>query len=315
VFPLNGSDVGLLLQRADAAMYRSKETGRNDYHYFSEELNAQAIRSQRLQQEIKNAVELEEFNIEFQPQVRLSDHQVVAVEAFLRWPHHDGISTAELVGVLEATGLSVGVGHWLLRRVCAQVQAWNGSSALQLRAAVNVGERQLLDSGFARSVASVLAEYGLDGDSLELEVQEKVLLGNSSRVRSTLAELHELGVRVVLDDFGVGCSSLGCLQRYGVDTLKVDRSLIAQIGRQESAQQLVSALIATARSLKLNVVAEGVENEEQLAFLRKERCTAVQGYFVARPGSARSTTRWLAVMAQDGAWLSGDTSAELAVAG
>jgi diguanylate cyclase (GGDEF)-like protein len=296
LFPHNGTGVEELLKCADSAMYRAKSTGRDNYQFFSEELHAQAVRQVQLESELRVAIDDEQFLVHFQPQVCLESGRVIGVEALLRWKKPGGklVLPSEFVTVLEDAGMVTVVGEWVLRKACAQVRAWNSSSALRLRASVNISARQFEDAGFIEAVKRSLSDYGLRGTDLELEITESVLMRDTERTQHTFEELRALGVRIAIDDFGTGYSSLAYLKRFPIDTLKIDRSFIENVTSDHNGAELASAVIALGRSLSLDVVAEGVETEEQLQFLRKHKCNAVQGYLIAKPNEAAVTTQWLA---------------------
>jgi diguanylate cyclase (GGDEF)-like protein len=303
LFPHNGTGVEELLKCADSAMYRAKSTGRDNYQFFSEELHAQAVRQVQLESELRVAIDDEQFVVHFQPQVTLDNGRVVGVEALVRWRKPGGklVLPGEFVAVLEDAGMVTTVGEWVLRRTCAQVCAWNSSSALRLRASVNISARQFEDANFVEVVKRTLGDYGLRGSDLELEITESVLMRDTERTQHTFEELRALGVRIAIDDFGTGYSSLAYLKRFPIDTLKIDRSFIENVTSDHNGAELASAVIALGRTLSLDVVAEGVETTEQLEFLRKHKCDAAQGYLIGKPGDAAATTQWLAkAAARDG---------------
>lgn len=305
LFPHNGKDVEGLLKCADSAMYRAKSTGRDNYQFFSEELHAQAVRQVQLETELRIAVDEEEFLVHFQPQVHLSTLNVTGVEALVRWRRPGGtlIPPSEFVPVLEDTGLVTAVGEWVLRKTCSQVRAWNSSSPLRLRAAVNISARQFEDACFVEVVRRAMFDYGMRGGDLELEITESVLMRDTDRTLQTFEELRALGVRIAIDDFGTGYSSLAYLKRFPIDSLKIDRSFIEDLNSTHGGAELAAAVIALGKNLGLDVVAEGVETLEQLEFLRRHKCTSVQGFFVMRPADASSTTAWLSgLVSHDGRW-------------
>ncbi len=305
LFPHNGKGVEELLKCADSAMYRAKSTGRDNYQFFSQELHAQAVRQVQLETELRIAIDQEEFVVHFQPQLDMSSASVMGVEALVRWQKPGGalVPPSDFIPVLEDTGMVTTVGEWVLRKTCSQVKAWNSSSSLRLRAAVNISARQFEDACFVEVVRKAMFDYGMRGGDLELEITESVLMRDTKRTLQTFEELGALGVRIAIDDFGTGYSSLAYLKRFPIDCLKIDRSFIEDINSTNGGAELAAAVIALGRNLGLDVVAEGVETLEQLEFLRRHNCTAVQGYFVARPADAAATTQWLAsVVARDCRW-------------
>ncbi len=305
LFPHNGKGVEELLKCADSAMYRAKSTGRDNYQFFSQELHAQAVRQVQLETDLRLAIDQDEFVVHFQPQVDMNRASVMGVEALVRWQRPGGalVPPSDFIPVLEDTGMVTTVGEWVLRKTCSQVKAWNSSSSLRLRAAVNISARQFEDACFVEVVRKAMFDYGMRGGDLELEITESVLMRDTKRTLQTFEELGALGVRIAIDDFGTGYSSLAYLKRFPIDCLKIDRSFIEDINSTNGGAELAAAVIALGRNLGLDVVAEGVETLEQLEFLRRHNCTAVQGYFVARPADAAVTTQWLAsVAARDGRW-------------
>ncbi len=295
VFPHNGVAVEALLKCADSAMYRAKATGRNNYQFFSEALHAQSVRQIQLENELRIAVADEAFVLHFQPQVSLRDFSLVGVEALLRWRTPGGalVPPAEFMPALEATGLIVPVGEWALRRACSQVRAWNTSGDLKLRASVNISPRQFEDAGFIHSVKKVLTDLGMQGNELELEVTESLLMRDSERNQLAFEELRQLGVRIAIDDFGTGYTSLTHFKRAPIDSMKIDRSFLDNVNTDDNAAALAAAVIALGRSLGVSVTAEGVETPQQMAFLRKHGCDIAQGFLIAHPSDAPTSTQWL----------------------
>lgn len=306
LFPHNGQGVEELLKCADSAMYRAKSTGRDNYQFFSEELHAQAVRRVQLESELRVAIDADEFVLHFQPQLDLASSTIVGVEALVRWRRIGGalLPPSDFIPILEDTGMVTTVGEWVLRKTCSQVAAWNSSSRLRLRAAINIAARQFEDACFVEAVRRALHDYGLEPGDVEFDITESVLMQQTERTLQTFEELRGLGVRIAIDDFGTGHSSLVCLKRFPIDCLKIDRSFIEDIGVHRNGSELTAAVIALGRNLNLDVLAEGVEKSEQLEFLKRHQCTAVQGYFVAPPRDAGQTTQWLAgIAAHDGRWV------------
>lgn len=308
MYPHNGVEAEELLKCADAAMYRAKTEGRNNYQFFSEALHARALRQERLEAELREAVEREDFSLEFQPRLALDEHRVAVIEAQLRWDRADGafVSPSEFVPVIEDVGLSRRLGEWALRRLCLQLQAWNESSGLNLRGALSVGGRLLETPEFVRTVAEVLAAYRLPGSALELTLSEQCLQRESQRLQASLGELKKLGVRVALDGFGSGSSSLTALARLPIDVVKVDLGL----AREDTprARGLLRATLAAVRHLVQEVVVTGVETHAQLEFAEAEHATHSRGPLLCPAVDARSCTRWLVRIAAGGGYWESDTA-------
>lgn len=305
LFPHNGKGVEELLKCADSAMYRAKSTGRDNYQFFSEELHAQAVRQVQLESELRIAIDEEEFVVHFQPQLHLQTSRIMGVEALVRWRRPGGVlmPPSEFVSVLEDTGMVPAVGEWVLRKTCSQVRAWNSSSPLHLRAAINISARQFEDAYFVEAVRRAMYDYAMQGGDIELEITESVLMRDTERTLHTFEELRALGVRIAIDDFGTGYSSLAYLKRFPIDSLKIDRSFIEDLNSSAGGAELAAAVIGLGKNLALDVIAEGVETQEQLDFLKRHNCSAAQGFFIARPADAGTTTQWLSkVVENDGRW-------------
>lgn len=285
LYPLDGTNADSLLRHADTAMYVAKEQGRNTYQYFSREMNFRAVERLELETSLRQALEREELFLHYQPQVDLAAGKVVGVEALLRWEHPEKgtISPARFIPLAEETGLINPIGEWVLRRACAQAQAWKEAGFPPLRMAVNLSGRQFLQAGLVDQVRAALADSGLDPGSLELELTESILMDNAERVQRALRELKTLGVLIALDDFGTGYSSLAYLKNFPVDRLKIAGTFVRDLALDSGDAAIAEAIIAMGHSLRLKVIAEGVETREQLDFLRTRSCNEMQGYFFARP--------------------------------
>jgi EAL domain-containing protein (putative c-di-GMP-specific phosphodiesterase class I) len=272
------------MRAADIAMYHAKESGRNNYQFFTPSLNQVARSRLELGNRLHQALDRHEFELYYQPQVDLASCSVVAAEALTRWhkPGADLVSCGDFLKVAEDTGLISAIGEWALRQACRQLKHWRATGNADLRVAVNLSARQFRQPRFFEMVAQVLADCSLPGNALELEITESVLMLQDPETVLTLEKLFVLGVQLSVDDFGVGYSSLSYLQRFPIHALKIDRSFVEGIGRDANDTAIVNAVIAIAKSLHLRVVAEGVENIEQLAFLRERGCTAVQGYYFSQ---------------------------------
>ena len=284
VFPDDGDDAETLIKNADTAMYQAKQNGRNGIQSFRAEMNVRAVDRQSVEQSLRVALEREEFVLHYQPKIDLASGAVIGAEALIRWAHpiRGLVSPAQFIPIAEQSGLIVPIGRWVLREACRQMCAWRDEGLLLKHIAVNVSAVDLWDEGFLDHVLTVLAETGLDAEFLDLELTETVLMKNVDATAATLQQVRKHGVKVSLDDFGTGFSSLSHLDRFPIDTLKIDRSFVSQI-TLESGAPIIAGIVNLARSLKLRVVAEGVETAAQLAFLRALACDEAQGYYFSRP--------------------------------
>ena len=293
--PTDGADVASLVQHADAAMYRVKRLGGNHYYVYSAQMNLHLSDRLALANRLRGASKREEFVLHYQPQLDVRDGKVVGLEALLRW--NDSArgqrSPAEFIPVLEETGLIVPVGEWVLRKACTQARAWQFAGLSNLRVSVNLSPKQFRERELPRKVESILKETGLDAGSLELELTESVLMDDQKYSVGLVDQLKDLGAFIALDDFGTGYSSLGFLKEFPVDTLKIDRSFIRDIGEDEEDRAICSAIVSLGQALKLEVMAEGVETETQVGILREQGCHLIQGFLYARPMAPDDVWAWL----------------------
>jgi diguanylate cyclase (GGDEF)-like protein len=285
IYPFDGADTEELLKSADVAMYHAKEQGRNTYQMYSASMNAEAMARLQLEHQLRKAVEAGEFTIWYQPIVDLESRKPVGAEALVRWAHPDRglVSPAEFISLCEECGLIVPLGEWILREVCTQARAWEAQGLGAVRMSVNLSARQLRHDGIVDTVRTILQETGLKPRSLVLELTESMLMEPKGVTGRTIRELADLGVSLAIDDFGTGYSSLSYLKNFPVTTLKIDRSFIAGITTDPDDSAITTAIIALARAMELDVVAEGVECEAQAAFLQDQGCHKIQGYLVGRP--------------------------------
>ncbi|HEY8605987.1 MAG TPA: EAL domain-containing protein [Noviherbaspirillum sp.] len=288
VFPGDGDDAETLLRHADSAMYKAKELGRNSFEYFSAEMNLHATERLETLNSLRQALANDEFVLHYQPKVHLASGAVVGAEALLRWhsPQRGLVSPAQFVPLAEESGLIVDIGEWVLRSACAQNVAWQREGRPTIPISVNLSPRQLTRGDIVEVVRGVLDCTGLAPHFLELEITESVVMRDVDQSLETLRRLKALGVRVSIDDFGTGYSSLNYLKRFPVDTLKIDRSFVSDIAVDQDDAAIVKAIISLAHILNLNVVAEGVENEDQHRFLFDNGCDDVQGFHFGRPLAA-----------------------------
>jgi diguanylate cyclase (GGDEF)-like protein len=285
VFPADGNDAQALLKAADVAMYRAKDTGRDGYLFYSAAMNVHTAERLELESDLRHALERHEFLLHYQPKVEVATGVITGTEALLRWnhPRRGLISPMEFIPLAEETGLIVPIGEWVLATACAQTKAWQDQGLPKLDVAVNLSARQFADPMLLPKLTNIIRRSGLEPSSLELEITESLVMSHGESAVAVLQKLKSIGVRIAIDDFGTGYSSLAYLKRFPIDTLKVDRSFIRDIPSDSGDKQITRAIIALAHSLKLRVVAEGVETADQLTFLRSQRCDTVQGYHLYRP--------------------------------
>jgi diguanylate cyclase (GGDEF)-like protein len=295
VYPLDADTLEDMIKYADTAMYHAKEAGRNNYQFYRSEMNASAFERLVMENSLRRALERGEFELYYQPQNSLSDGRIVGVEALLRWHHPDlgTVMPSQFIPVLEETGMILPVGEWVLRSACRQIAAWQAAGYGPLRVAVNLSPRQFCQSGLLESVRAALHDNGADPTWLELEITEGSLMGNAEAGVATLRQLKELGVWLSVDDFGTGYSSLSYLKRFPIDTLKIDQSFVRDVTSDPDDAAIAGTIIAMGHSLNLHVLAEGVEAEDQLQFLRAHGCDQVQGYLFSQPQPAQRIEQML----------------------
>ena len=287
VYPEDGDEAGVLLKHADAAMYRAKSQGRNGFQCYTREMGSRAMERLTLENALHQALENDQFRLHYQPQIDLASGQVKSVEALIRWQHPQlgTVAPARFIALAEETGLIIPIGLWVLKTACAQASAWQ-RAGYPLTVAVNVSGRQFQQKDLPQQVSRVLAEAGLDAACLELELTESVLMNDSEATIEVLDGLKAIGVRLSIDDFGTGFSSLSYLTRFPIDIIKIDRSFISGLDEKPEAASIVLTIIAMAKALGLKTVAEGVETAQQLDFLHANGCDAIQGYYFSRPVAA-----------------------------
>jgi diguanylate cyclase (GGDEF)-like protein/PAS domain S-box-containing protein len=294
--PDDGRDFETLLKKADLAMYRSKESGRNAYHFFDPTMDAEAGEHLLMRNGLRHAVERQEFALHYQPQFDLTSGAVVGVEALLRWNHPElgMVAPARFIPVAEESGLIVPIGNWVLREACRQAVIWRTAGLPELSMAVNLSAVQFRRGDIEQSVIDALEFTGFKPDLLELELTESILIQNAENVLASIKRLKLLGVKISIDDFGTGYSSLSYLKRFDVDKLKIDQSFIRDLATDPDDAAIVRAIIQMAHSLNLRTIAEGVESMEMLEQLRKFQCDEAQGYYFARPLPAQEMGAFLA---------------------
>ena len=288
VFPDDGADHQALLKNADAAMYRAKEAGRNQVCFYTEEFNRGAVERLQLEADLRGALIREEFELHYQPRVDLVSGRITSVEALVRWrrPETGLVPPAAFIPLAEETGLIVPIGALVLRLACRQMRMWRDAGHLNMRVAVNLSARQFRDPHLTEQISAILAATGLEGRHLELEITETSAMQDPENSKRVLEGLKALGITQAIDDFGTGYSSLAYLKRFPIDFLKIDRSFIDGLPSDEHDTNIVRAIIALGKSLDLTLIAEGVETEEQRAFLAAHGCHEMQGYLFCKPRPA-----------------------------
>ena len=284
-YPQDGTDPDALIHAAEFAMRSAIEEGRNTYCFHSAELHRLAIEALELRNQLRRALENEEFHLNYQPRVHIASGRITGLEALLRWRHPElqMIPPAKFIPIAEQTGMIDVIGEWVLRKACAQMQDWLARDVPPFRLAVNLSVRQLRRIDLAQRIAAILEESRLDPHCLELEITESTMMEDPARTVFLLNALRAMGIRVALDDFGTEYSSLGYLKQFPLDYMKIDQSFVRGIPAQEDDSAIAKTVIALAKILKLPVIAEGVESAEQLAFLAEHGCEEYQGYYFARP--------------------------------
>jgi len=285
LYPSDGTNPDTLIRNADRAMYQAKDHGKNNYQFYEKDMEAQYTKRLKLENDLRKALARKEFVLYYQPQVDIHSHEVIGVEALIRWNHPENgfISPAEFIPLAEETGLIVPIGEWVLYTACLQNKAWQDAGYTPMRMSVNLSARQFRQTDIDVLVDRVLKETGLDPKYLDLEITENMSMFDVDMTTETLQKLKRLGVNISIDDFGTGYSSLNYLKRFPIDSLKIDQSFVHDIHSDTDDAAIVKAILAMAHSLDLKVVAEGVETERQLSFLKEQKCDQAQGYYFNRP--------------------------------
>ena len=285
IYPQDGRDFETLLKHADTAMYRAKDAGRNAFQFFTHEMNAAALERLVLENSLRQGLERGEFIVYYQPQVEVLSGRIVGAEALVRWRHPKIglVPPGKFIPAAEISGLIVSIGEWVLRESCQQNKAWQDAGLSTIRIAVNISSVQFRGMELESSVRAILDETGLAAECLELELTEGILMGGASETLDTLNRLSAMGVKLAIDDFGTGYSSLSYLKRFPIDKLKIDQSFVRDIVDDPDDLAIANAVISMGHSLRLGVIAEGVEHAEQLEILMNEGCDEVQGYYFSAP--------------------------------
>ena len=285
IFPEHGTDVETLIKNADAAMYCAKDNGRANFRFFTEEMNTQGVERLTLESSLRRALDKEELFLVYQPQMDIVTGRITGLEALLRWQHPElGLVPPDrFIRIAENSGLIMPIGEWVLRTACSQARKWQGEGLPAVSVAVNVSAVQFRQENFCGLIRRVLKETGLAPQYLELELTEGLLLANADLTLSVIKELNAMGVTLAIDDFGTGYSNFGYLKQFRVSKLKIDRSFVRDVAVNPDDAAITTAIISMARSLNLKVIAEGVEDEAQMSFLRAHQCDEIQGYYFSKP--------------------------------
>lgn len=300
LYPNDGADGETLTRNAEAAMYRAKEQGENSYQHYASEMNAKTFERLNMEHQLHTAIKQDEFLVYYQPLVDLSSNRIVAAEALVRWMHPQLglVSPAEFIPIAEKTGLIIPIGEQVLRKACTMMQTWHESGYPDMRISVNLSARQFQQQNLLGAIDAILDQTGLPLCCLELEITESVGMQNAEMTIRTLEALKAKGIRLSIDDFGTGYSSLSYLKKFPIDTLKIDQSFVRDIPADSDYRTLVTLIISMAHTLNLTVVAEGVETEAQLEFLKKHDCDTMQGYLFSRPLPAEEFEKLLRTKAR-----------------
>lgn len=295
IYPKDGLDEETLNKHADIAMYQAKGEGKNNYHYYSEQLNVHSLERLTLESSLRHALERNEFQLHYQPKRDIQSGQITGMEALLRWqhPYLGTVEPMKFIPVAEEAGLMVPIGKWVIRTACQQNMAWVRDGLPRLNIAVNLTPRQFADDNLLRDITEILEVTGMDGDLLELEITEAMLMQDVKRTLDVLTKLKALKVKIAVDDFGTGYSTLATLQQFPLDAIKIDRTFVRHIAESEHDNSLTEAIIGMGRALSLTVIAKGVETREQADFLRERACDEFQGFYLNKPVPAEQVSELL----------------------
>lgn len=293
IYPADGTSAMELIKNADAAMYHAKEMGRNNYQFFTQDMNARAFAVVSMEHSLRQALERGEFLLHYQPQVELASGRVVGAEALLRWQHPQMglVMPAQFIPIAEERGLIIPIGDWVLREACRRNRAWQRAGLPNMRITVNVSALQFRQLDFAAKIAALLREENVAPESLELEITESVIMHSAEATMGALRKLKQMGLHLSIDDFGTGYSSLSYLKQFPIDRLKLDQSFVRGLPADVDDVAISTAVLGMAKTLKLKVMAEGVETREQLQFLRAHGCDEAQGFYFSQPVAAEEFER------------------------
>jgi diguanylate cyclase (GGDEF)-like protein/PAS domain S-box-containing protein len=285
IFPEHGADAETLIRNADAALHSAKDHGRNNFQFFTEDMNVQILERLTLESSLRLALDRNELFLMYQPQMDIGTGRITGLEALIRWQHPElGLVPPDrFIGIAEHSGLILPIGEWVLRTACSQIREWQDDELLAVPVSVNVSAVQFRQEDFSKLIGVVLQETGLASQYLELELTESLLLSSADTTFDVLEDLKAMGLKLAIDDFGTGYSSLSYLKRFPINKLKIDRSFVRDVAVDPDDAAITTAIIGIAKHLKLRVIAEGVEDEAQLSFLRAHNCDEIQGYYFSKP--------------------------------
>ncbi|WP_179295391.1 putative bifunctional diguanylate cyclase/phosphodiesterase [Bacillus sp. FJAT-45350] len=295
IFPTDGTDYDTLLRNADSAMYEAKEKGKKRYQFYEPYMNEKKLEQIEIEKHLRKSLENNELILYYQPQVDSESGQLAGVEVLLRWHHEElgMVPPGKFIPIIEKSNLINDVGEWVLRKACIQNKQWQAVGLPKTKISVNVSPRQFQQSNFVDIVKKALDDSGLDPHYLSIEITESVAMDNINLTFEKMIALKEIGIHVAIDDFGTGHSSLRYLKSFPIDTLKIDREFVKDVNESNSGFEIVTAIIALAHSLKIGLIAEGVETEQQLSFLKEKKCFIIQGYFYSKPLCAADFEKWI----------------------
>jgi diguanylate cyclase (GGDEF)-like protein/PAS domain S-box-containing protein len=285
LYPQDGTHMDTLIKHADVAMYHVKGQGKNGYQFYSNEMNVPYIEKLSLDTGIHRALDNNEFSLVYQPQINLRTGEIVGVEALLRWEHpeHGAISPAEFIPFAEESGLIIDIGDWVLKSACAELSRWRIAGLPEIRMSVNISARQLIEDNIVTKILKIIKDYDVPGHCLELEITENAIMDDMDSIIRKLKELSQYGIKIAIDDFGTGYSSLSYLHKLPIHTLKIDRTFLKENRINKGDNTIINTIVAMAKGLNLNVIAEGVETQTQLDYLRSIECSEAQGFLFGKP--------------------------------
>ncbi len=302
MYPNDNSDTQMLLKNADIAMYQAKEYGRNNFKFFHEQMHADLMQYHELERDIREAINLGQFHLAYQPKVNVRINQLQGLEALLRWnsPARGNVSPGDFIPVAEESGHIIPLGYWVLNEVCLTLKSWQDKGLTLVPVSVNVSARQFQQPDFHKRVAEVLRKHGVDPSLIEIELTEGLVMEDIDSAKRELAQLKKIGLRISIDDFGTGYSCLSYLRRFPIDVLKIDKSFVQEIGGSRDGESIIDAIISLAKSLRLETVAEGVETAAQLHYLLDHGCHVVQGFLFGKPMEMHLIEPLLSALEQGG---------------